>query len=177
MHKDLENLICKNKAAIIKKWFEAVVQSYPADTAEFLSGQSDQFANPVGNITRESLHGLLEHLVEAADLSTAARHLDPILRVRAVQNFTPSQATAFVFQLKPVLRQTFKKQLGQGRLADDLAGLEDRIDRLGLMAFDVYMACKEQIYRLKASETRNRVFRAFERAGLVANGSDNEPGN
>jgi hypothetical protein len=168
MSKGLENLIFKYKSAIVSQWFEAVVQSYPADTAEFLQGQTDAFANPVGSITRENLQGLVEHLSETPDVTAAGRHLDPILRVRAVQNFTPSQATAFVFELKPVLRRILKKDLDKPRLAEDLARLEDGIDRLGLMAFDIYVACKEQVYRLKANETRNRVFRAFEKAGLVS---------
>jgi hypothetical protein len=29
------------------------------------------------------------------------------------------------------------------------------------------MACREKIYELKANETRNRTFKAFERAGLI----------
>jgi hypothetical protein len=175
MSKGLENLILKHKAAIVSQWFEAVVQSYPADTAEFLQGQTDPFANPVGSITRDNLQGLLEHLFEAPDVNAAGRHLDPILRVRALQNFSPSQATAFVFELKAVLRRILKKDLDRPGLAGDLARLEDGIDRLGLMAFDIYMACKEQVYRLKANETRNRVFRAFEKAGLVKEDPERGP--
>ena len=52
-------------------------------------------------------------------------------------------------------------------LKDELTKLEDRIDHLCLMAVDLYVACREQVYQLKANETRNRVFSAFERAGLV----------
>jgi hypothetical protein len=38
----------------------------------------------------------------------------------------------------------------------------------------MYMGCREKINELRANETRSRVFRAFERAGLVAKDSDKE---
>jgi len=48
-----------------------------------------------------------------------------------------------------------------------LLEFESKIDQLCLLAFDLYMDCKEKIYELSANETRNRTFRAFERAGLI----------
>jgi hypothetical protein len=38
---------------------------------------------------------------------------------------------------------------------------------LGLLAFDIYMQCREKIYELKANEMKERTFKAFARAGLV----------
>jgi hypothetical protein len=85
--------------------------------------------------------------------------------MRAVQPLEPSRALGFIFALKAILRDV----LGTGReAAAALADLDSRIDRVGLAAFDRYMACREQIMELKANETRNRVFKAFEKAGLVA---------
>jgi hypothetical protein len=37
-----------------------------------------------------------------------------------------------------------------------------------MMAFDLYMQCREKIYQLSANEMKNRTLRAFERAGLVS---------
>ena len=89
------------------------------------------------------------------------------MHIRAVQTLTPSQATVFIFALKKILREMFDKQLQDAGMVRQFLEIESRIDRLGLAAFDVYMACREKIYELKANETRNRTFKAFERAGLI----------
>ena len=121
----------------------------------------------MGSTTKKGLAGLLNLLTAELDLRQVAIHLDPIVRIRAVQDFTPSQAIAFIPALKHVLRSVLKKAIEDPDLKQQLTEFEDRIDHLGLMAVDLYVACREQVYQLKANETRNRVFRAFERAGLV----------
>jgi hypothetical protein len=59
-------------------------------------------------------------------------------------------------------------------LKNEFDRLEANIDRLVLTAFDLYVACKEKVYQLKANETRNRVFRAFDRAGLISKDASSE---
>jgi myo-inositol catabolism protein IolC len=61
-----------------------------------------------------------------------------------------------------------KKELRDNQIAAELLKLESKIDQLCLMAFDIYMQCREKIYQISANETRNRTFRAFERAGLIS---------
>ena len=175
MGKGLKGLIEDRKNQIIKTWFDALVQTYAPDTAEFLKGQKDPFANPVGNTTINGLTFLLDQLLKDFDRKTLATYLDPIIRIRAVQNFTPSQATEFIISLKQVLRNTLKKELQEIQLAHELSAFELKIDQLCLLAFDIYMECREKIYEISASETRNRIFRAFERAGLVADTAVYQP--
>jgi len=170
--KGLHKLIKQEKAAILKQWFDLAIQAYDPDTAKFLKNQKDQFANPVGNNTLKGLQGLLDLLCFDLDAQKAFIHLDPIIRIRAVQAFTPSQATAFVLSLKTVLRETLGKKLQDYKLAAELMEFESKIDQLCLMAFDVYMQCKEKVFQISANETRNRTFRAFERAGLIAEESE-----
>ena len=167
MGKGLEKLLIKNKTAILKQWFNLAAQTYAIDTAQFLKSKSDPFANPVGNAMMTGLDGILEQLIDTADSKALHSHLDSIIRIRAVQNFTPSQATAFILSLKKVLRDYLAKELQDSRLAVEFMELESRIDQICLMAFDIYMQCREKVYQISANETRNRTFRAFERAGLI----------
>ena len=167
MGKGLEKHLERKKAVIAKKWFDLTTQTYAADTAEFLKSQSDPFANPVGNAILTGINGLLDQLIHCMDPKMITSHLDPIIRIRAAQNFTPSQATAFVLSLKTILRQYLAKELQDSRVAEELVIFESKIDQLCLMAFDVYMQCREKIYQIRANETRNRTFRAFKRAGLI----------
>ena len=164
----LEQLIKDKKSAILESWMDAAVNSYAPDAAVFIKGQKDPFSNPVGGATLKGLQGLLEQLTQGMDPKTITSHLDPIIRIRAVQDFTPSQATAFILTLKSVLIHTFKKELQDSQVCHEFLAFESKIDQLSLLAFDIFMQCKEKIYQIKANETRSRTFRAFERAGLIA---------
>ena len=168
MAKDLVKIIEQKKAAIVKKWFDLTAQTYAPDTAEFLKSKTDPFANPVGGSILSGLDGLLDQLIHDMDPQIINSYLDPIIRIRAVQNFTASQAVAFILSLKKALRTSLKKELRDIRILTELSELESKIDRLSLMAFDIYMQCREEIYQLSANEMKNRTFRAFERAGLVS---------
>jgi hypothetical protein len=158
--------LAAKKQEILKSWFQATVNSYPADTARFLNSQKDPFANPVGQTTHHSLEILLDSLMTEADPKVVTTALDPILRIRAVQSFSPSKAMEFIFSLKQILR---KHLTGLG---DDqhqaLNGFDRKIDEMALAAFDIYVACREKIFELKATESRNQFFGSLKRAGLIA---------
>jgi len=164
---DLLKQLAQKKNAIIKKWFDRLMGTYPPDTAQFLRSQKDPFANPVGQNSLQSLKDLFDHIIKNFDRSTAGPLIDPILRVRAIQDFTPSMAVRFVFDLKDIIRTMVSTDAGGSQFAKDWITLDNRIDDLGLLAFDVYMQCREKIYDLKANEMRARTLRAFDRAGLI----------
>ena len=167
MGNSLKGLIEKKKKDILQHWFEATLKTYAPDTVKFYKGQQDAFANPVGNTTSEGLPVILDQLLNDFDSDVIKTYLDPIVRIRAVQDFTASQATAFVLKLKEILRQCLSDEMQDASRLKELLAIEDRIDQLCLMAFDVYMSCKEKIYEIAANETRNQTFRAFKRAGLI----------
>jgi len=163
-----KELLSKNKTAVIDKWFGVVVNSYPADTAKFIKSQKDPFSNPVGGTTLKGLKGLIDELLGEMNHDTINSFLDPIIRIRAVQSFTPSQATSFIFSLKKIIRdQLNKNNFNDNSLLNELLQFDLKIDLVGLMAFDIYTKCREKIYQIKANEERNRTFSAFERAGLI----------
>lgn len=163
----IENLLEQRKAVIIKKWFDLVVQTYPADTSKFLKTQKDPFANPVGQTVLRGLEALFGILLTGPDAETISSFLDPIIRIRAVQNFSPSQAVSFIFSLKQIIRNSLNKETHDNSMAAELLRLESTIDELGLIAFDIYMECREKIFELKANEDKSKTFAAFKRAGLI----------
>ena len=97
--------------------------------------------------------------------------IDPIIRMRAVQGFSPSEAVSFIFSLKAVIRKMYAKKIQEDEFARALLAFESKIDTLSLISFDIYNACREKIYDIKANEVRNRAYRAFKRANLVADSS------
>jgi hypothetical protein len=134
---------------ILEQWIARTMQSYPAAALPFLTGQDDPFRNPVGHTLRQSLTTLFEELQGSMDTGSIASALDAIIRIRAVQDLTASQAVGFLFLLKPLTRELAPEQ--------DHEKLADRIDRLALMAFDKYMQCREQVAEIRLNERRRNI--------------------
>lgn len=164
----LNNLLAQRKTAIIKNWFALAVETYPPDTASFLKKQKDPFSNPVGRTISKGLEGLFNELLKEMDYEIITSFLDPIIRIRAIQNFSPSQAVSFIFLLKKAIRENTKKEVPEEQLFNELLLFESKIDQLVMIAFNLYMQCREKIYDLKANEMRNTTYKAFKRAGLVS---------
>ncbi len=164
---NLQEVLQKKRSGILKDWCELIVQTYPKQTAGFLKAQKDQFQNPVGTAITEQTGNIFDHLVSGEEPGREVdQFLDRIIRVRALQDFTPSQALAFIFQLKGVVRSRLAKEVSRSGLEGDLVEFEKRVDRLALMAFEIYMACREKIYDLQAKEMRNLFAKALERTGI-----------
>ena len=140
----------------------------------FYQNQKDAFANPVGSTTKQSLTKLFYALLNPQEDAALTDLIDPLIRIRAVQDFTPSQATGFVFLLKPIVRKYFKKNKKNFDL-DELLEMESRIDRLALVGFNVFMSCREQIYSMKTNVERDKIYKAFARAGLIKEVPADEP--
>ncbi len=169
---DLVKQLAQKKNAIIKAWFEKVANTYPLDTAQFLKNQSDPFANPVGQNSLQSLKDIFDLTLGGFDRKTAQPLIDPIIRIRAIQDFTPTQAVRFMFDLKAIIRDAAAIDENDGPSQSALQILDKRIDELGLLAFDIYMQCREKIYDLKANEMRARTYTALSRAGLIKESDD-----
>ena len=167
----LNDNLAENRSTIIKKWQQAILQSYPKETQKFLKKEKSPFANPVGSIIGKDVEILFDELVKGEDTEKIFHSLDKIIRIRAVQDFKPSHAVGFVLKLKGILRET----LGEG-ISAELRLLEDRIDAAALLAFDVYSQCRQQIYDIRVKEVRSEYGRLLEMANLVKEIPDQQPG-
>jgi hypothetical protein len=164
---NLKTHLMGKKTAILKKWFDAIADTYPGDTADFLKNKKAQFTNPVGYNIAEGIEGLFDALLQGMIPDTVSGFLDAIVRIRAIQDFPPSEALSFIFQLKKVVRQELGEVLRNRELADELTVFESAIDDLALFSFDIYMKCREKIYELKANEAKNMTFRLLQKARLI----------
>jgi hypothetical protein len=154
--------LATKREAVIREWFERTIDAYPDQPAGFLLDEKDPFRNPVGHTLREGLAVLFDGLLSRRDESRTSAALDSIVRLRAVQNYTPSQAVSFLFLLKKIVRDL--------PVEADLAALDNRIDETALLAFDLYVKCREKICEIKAEEGRRRVF-LLEQAYLKRGGT------
>jgi len=146
----IDTLLAPKKKAIIQQWIDQVLDSY--GSPEFFKKQKDRFANPIGSTVSAGLQNLFAILVEGRELNEAAKPLEDIIKIRAVQDFTPSKAVSFVYFLKNIIRQELAREKNREEIPDALAVLDARIDRLALMAFDFYMDCRERLHQIRINE-------------------------
>jgi hypothetical protein len=164
----LKDSLSERKENILEKWFELIIDAYPPDTSRFLRDQKDRFANPVGATISRGLEGIFEEILkDKQDQAKVSVFIDNIIRIKAVQNFNPSQAISFIFLLKNIIRDELAGDALQNLDADELLALESQIDGLALMAFDIFMSCREKIYEIKSNEARDMTFRLLQRADLL----------
>jgi len=145
------NVRSEDQRALAREWLEAAIAAYPPSAAEFLLRERSPFRNPLGHALREHLPAVLDALVGSADEATLATALEPIMRIGAVQDAPASESVRLLFLLKPILRARWT------RGEEALRMVEARIDAAALAAFDLFVACREKIYAIKADEARRRV--------------------
>jgi hypothetical protein len=168
MNMSIEKLLSQKRTTILNKWFDSVLKTYPPETANLLRKETNQFANPVGHSIYSGMEGLFDELSREGDPEKIGSLLDRIIRIRAIQDFSPSRAVSFVPVLKSVVREVLEEKI-QERLitSEDLAPFEARVDELMLLAFDIYVQCREKLYEVKLNEVKNRSSRLLQMANLI----------
>ena len=164
---NLKDLLLEKKSAILKKWLEIVLESYPTDTSDFFKKQKNRFANPVGYALSQGVEGIFDDLLQGVEPEEVTPLLDSIIRIKAVQDFSPSQAISFIFLLKRVIREELGSKISTDQMYEELLAFESRIDDLALLSFEIYMKCRERVYEIKADEVKRMTFRLLQRANLI----------
>jgi hypothetical protein len=155
-------LLREHKEAIVQRWLEGVLATYPENTSAAFMRQKDPFANPVGHSVRVGTRGIFEALLDGMDAGTidvekVRPHLSEIIKIRSVQQFSASQAVCFVFHLKEAIRTELGKAVVDPRHSSALTDVETQIDRIALEAFDIFVQCREQVCDLRVNEAKRRV--------------------
>jgi len=144
---DLHKL-AEKKAEITDRWVELTLGMY---VPSFFTGRKDRMNNPIGYTVAEGVKELYTILSEGAELDGAREHLEKIIKIQAVQDCSPSKAVSFIFQSKQLVRDALVK-CDSGHEVKWLSDFESRVDAVSLMAFDIYMECREQLHRVRVRE-------------------------
>ncbi len=150
-------LLLKNEDAIAGRWLDDVLATYSDNASVTFKQQKDPFANPVGNSLRLGTRGIVETLLREVDSEKIHGHLCEMVKIRAVQQFSPSEAVGFVFRLKEAVRAGLGKAAAEPRFSADLTKLDGQIDQIALAAFDIFTQCREQVSELRLNEVKRRV--------------------
>ena len=141
----------KNK--ILSVWVERTLDSYRS--SEFFKKSRDQIANPTGSNIRDGLSRVLDLLLKNATPEEYTSALDQVIRIRAIQDFTPSQAVVPFLELKWIIRQVLADDKKMHPLVHELTTLDCEIDRIALAAFDIYTQCRERLYQVRIKEIKS----------------------
>ncbi|MHB1161774.1 MAG: RsbRD N-terminal domain-containing protein [Chloroflexota bacterium] len=163
----LAELIQDNRATLLKRWFQLILEGFSPDAAVFLQQERDPFLNPVGGTISREIEAILDELLRGADADSLSGPLDGIVKIQAVQDVLPSQAVSFVFLLKRAVREALKGVAGSRQLYEELLEFESRVDAAALLAFDLYSQRREKIHEIRTKEIRERSGRFAERINRI----------
>ena len=163
----LEQLLSLKRDAILRRWSDLIASSHATGAAPPVRG-TDQFTNPEAYIIARETEALYRELLQdRMDSDNVCASLDNILKIKAVQDLTPSQAVAFVFLLKEAITEELKSEIEKRQLLGQWLEFELRIDKLASLAFDIYMQCREKICQLRVNEIKADREGAFRLLGLA----------
>jgi len=160
---ELETLLEDRREAVLEIWFESIIKTYPKQTSEFLLKQKDQFRNPLGYSIERAIGPIYDQVVTDMNEAELLAALDGVVRIRSVQEFTPSEAVAFVFDLKTIIRDVLGDRSREMERAGELADVDSRIDRVAMLAFDKYMECRQKLFEIRTGEIRRQSTRLVKR--------------
>ena len=145
-------LLLKNKSSIVSKWIKQILDSYSIESSKFFSQEKNQFCNPVGSTISTNAASIFDEIVGNKDFEKITLLLTDFIKIRAIQDFSPSEAVGFVFLLKEVIREELSKELNQEKMLDEMVKLEFVIDKTALIAFDLYMQSREKVFQIRMNE-------------------------
>ncbi|PKN07996.1 MAG: hypothetical protein CVU73_09090 [Deltaproteobacteria bacterium HGW-Deltaproteobacteria-8] len=163
----LEQRIAERSEELAGKWADLILGTYPPETQAVWKSNRELFSNPVGHAIRTAASELIPLLLAWNDADAVAAALTKLVKIRAVQDFAPSQALSFVFLFKKLLRQTFMKELAAKGALEELLAFETRVDNLAVIAFDLYVSARDQVQRMRVEEVKRAHTNIVRRANLM----------
>ncbi len=152
----LKELLKNKRSLIVQEWIQSIIETYPVVTSKFLGQQNNRFANPVGFTIAQCIEKLFDQIVDDQNIEEIKTTLHDLIKIRAVQNFTPSEAVGFVFSLKMILRNMLEKEIIDKNSFKEFIIIESKIDCTAIGAFDLYMEAREKVFQIKVNEIKSK---------------------
>ncbi|MDD5648744.1 MAG: RsbRD N-terminal domain-containing protein [Dehalococcoidia bacterium] len=151
---NLTSLLLQKKETVLRMWLRVIFEPCGPGNVMPLPAGGDRFTDPVGYTISNNAAHLLNALIKGDDPEASRECLEKIIRIRAVQDLTQSQAVGFMTGLKMVMRSLIMEEVTRHALMEELNELEKRIDCLGHISDELYVNLKRQIRELAIKETK-----------------------
>jgi hypothetical protein len=159
----LHDVLQAHRSEALDRWRGFLFNSYPEEAARFFRKEKDRFKNPVGQSIHRATETIFDGVLLERNTEGVPEALESLVRIRAVQDFSPAEAVAFVFLLKRAAREVIEGASPGGSVAAVLLDLESRVDALALSAFDTYTRCREELFEIRLRASQRRVAVMLER--------------
>jgi len=147
----LEKILIEKRTSILRQWENCLLEKFAPETVQIFKKQKDQFANPMGHKISAGLGELFDVICDAGDHEVETPALGQLIKLRAVQQISASDAVSFVFQLKKIVRKESRKAKA-AEVYEEWLAFDARVDAAALAVFDMFMASREQVYKVRMSE-------------------------
>lgn len=152
----LSDLLVERKEAILERWFDLIVKTYPGLSSIFLH-KKHRWGNPVGTNIQAAIAELYDELLKKEAGAEVAHLVDKVVRIRSVQDYSPSEAVAILMIVKHVVREQCADEIKSGEVpVMDVLEFESKVDSMLLIAFDIYTKCRNQIYEIRLKDFKQR---------------------
>jgi hypothetical protein len=162
----------------LEEWLACTLRTYPGQAGRFLREESDPFRNPVGHTLGAALGALADELFGGFDRARVTASLDAVVRLRAVQDFSPAEAVGFVTLAHGAADRVVEAG-PPGQVAEWRGVVDARIDELVLIAAGLFERCRDEIRAIGERAAYRRIFvpeRAQQRSmARAAARGDTEP--
>ncbi len=152
---EIRNFLELNKSQIISEWFKLVISTYSFEAGKYFLNKDKRFSNPVGYTINEQLGVLFEYLIDSKWCEKYEKALDQILKIRAVQEFEPSNVVGFIMKLKEAISHIL--ELNEIKLDEnELKIINSRVEEILLKSFDRFMVIREKLCQIRINEIKAR---------------------
>ncbi len=162
----LRHFLTEKKSSVLQRWLHLILETYSGEASKFMGREKDPFVNPVGSTIAAEIGALYDGLLQGTEADRLSDHLDKIIQIRAVQDFSPSGAVAVIPFLKKAIQQEMERSGMTNASMSEWTVLESKVDQLTLTAFDIYTKYRERIYEVRIDEIkkeRDRTVKILER--------------
>jgi hypothetical protein len=130
--------------------------------------ERDPFQNPFGHAVRAALEGVFKELIEEGRPEGFRRALQELMRIRAAQTESASEALCFVRFLREAVQEELAREAGRNGgwdgIPEEYSLLEEHLHELTVIACDLFVESRKKIDAIRIKEIRAEKER-LERAG------------
>ncbi len=150
-------LLIKYKSSIVSKWIKLILDSYSTESSNFFNQEKNHFSNPVGSTISTNAASIFDEIIGNRNFQNITLLLTDIIKIRAIQDFSPSEAVGFIFPLKNIIREELNEEIKQEKIFDEFAELEFVIDKTALIAFDLFMESREKVFQIRMNDAKYKL--------------------
>lgn len=142
----LPEIVLRHEKSLLSEWMRL--------QRELGSNRTDRISDSQLQANSARLLRSLADGLEKSDLSDAYSMLDEISRQRAMQGYTPSETTSFVFSFKrPLFDRIGTELAGDGQLlAEEIWNATELLDKLGMHTFEAFQKSREEVISRQQQE-------------------------